>query len=141
MIYRRATLDDIPEIIEVVTRMVLGTKFRPPTAKKLSQIVQTYYTEGAWFEGQLIGFMCGRLSECFMNDEVNAYESGLFVAPEFRGSRVAVRLVRNFETWAKARGAQNVWMGQSVGHRIFKTMSFYHHLGYDCQGFNACKPL
>lgn len=141
-VYRRATHDDIQEAVDIVTRMVEGTMFAPPTAEKLLRIITgPYYNEGVWLDGTLIAFMVGHVSETFLNNEVNAYEMGLFVAPEHRGTRHAVRLVRNFEDWARANGAVNIWLGQSVGQRQAETLHFFERMGYKCQGFSTCKKL
>lgn len=123
--------------------MVEGTAFQPPTIPKMHRFItnKNNYHEGVWLAGTLIAFMCGTLSETFLNDEVNAYEKGLFVAPEHRGGSLAVRLVRNFEAWAKKAGASNVWMGQSVGQNRESTLKFFERLGYKCQGFTTCKKL
>ena len=104
-------------------------------------IVANWYTEGVWLDDKLIAFMVGTVSETFLNEERNAYEKGLFVLPEHRGGTTSVRLVRNFEAWAKKRGAVNVWLGQSVGQNMESTLKFFGRLGYECQGFITCKKL
>ena len=140
--YRPAIPADVPQIVEVVSRMVEGTKFAPPTEQKIMRFITgDYYNEGIWFEGQLIAFMAGRVSETFLNNEINAYEMGVFVLPEYRGTRHSVRLIRHFEEWARSRGAANVWLGQSVGQRKNETLHFFERLGYECQGFITCKKL
>lgn len=123
--------------------MVEGTAFAPPTANKITRLIAggQYYTEGVWAEDGLIAFMAGQLSETYLNDEINAYEKGLFVVPEHRGGTIAVRLVRNFEAWARKSGAKNIWMGQSVGQNQQSTLHFFERLGYPCQGFITCKKL
>lgn len=143
MIYRPADMADVPEILAIVTRMVAGTAFRPPTEAKMRRLVAmgAYYTEGAWDGEHLVGFMCGNLSETFLNDEVNAYDKGFYVVPERRGSSIAPRLLRNFETWARSHGAANVWICQSVAHEIDATRRYFERQGYECQGFNMRKKL
>lgn len=141
MIFRKATAEDIPEIASVVARMVEGTKFLPPTHNKLRRVVANWYTECVWIDGRLAAFMAGTACETFLNDEFNAYEKGLFVVPEHRGGTLAVRLVKNFEAWARAQGAKKVWLGQSVGQNQKKTLRFFERLGYESQGFTTCKEL
>jgi len=141
MIYKQGDIDQIPQIIDVVTKMVVGTKIAPPSQKKLERIIQHFYTEGVWDGDKLVAFMAGQLSETFLNDEINAYEKGLFVLPEYRGGSTAFRLVKNFEAWARSKGAAYVWMGQSVGQNKEKTLHFFERLGYECQGFTTCKKL
>jgi GNAT superfamily N-acetyltransferase len=142
VIYRPATLDDVPEIVGVVTQMVAGTAFAPPTAAKVARFIGgNSYHESVWNDGRMVAFMCGYASETFLNDEFNAYERALFVLPEHRGGSIAVRLVRNFELWARTMGCKNVWLGQSVGQNIDSTRRFFERLGYECQGFMTRKSL
>ena len=141
MIYRRATLEDIPQIIECVTRMVQGTEFEPPIPEKMAKVIQNWYTEGVWDGEKLVGFMVGQVCETFLNTQLNAYEKGLFVLPEHRGGTMAVRLLRNFEAWAKTQCAQKVWLGQSVGQNKEATLKFFERQGYVCQGCYTGKTL
>lgn len=141
--YRPATLDDADDLLRLATRMTEGTAFAPPTLDKVRRLItrSSGYGECAVVEGQIVGFMCGYLGETFLNSQVNAYEQGVFVAPEHRGGTVAMRLIQNFERWAKASGAENVWLGQSVGQKQDSTLKFFERLGYSCQGFITCKKL
>ena len=143
MIYRHANAADVPQVLRVVSLMVEGTMFQPPTERKLARFIAdaASYHQGVWLGERLIAFMCGTISETFLNDEVNAYEKGLFVLPEHRGGSISVRLVRNFEEWAKQAGATNIWLGQSVGQNMESTLRFFERLGYACQGFTTCKKL
>lgn len=134
---------DAPAMVRVVTRMVEGTKFAPPTEDKVLRMIQrpNGFASCAVVGGEIVGFMAGYIGETFLNHEVNAYEQGLYVVPEHRGSTIAVRLVREFEAWARARGAKNIWLGQSVGQDQEQTLHFFERLGYECQGFITCKTL
>lgn len=141
MIFRPASLRDVDQIMECVSMMIDGTAFEAPQRAKIERLVASgrYYHEGAWLDGKLVGFMCGHLSETFLNNQVNAYDNGLYVVPEHRGGSLAVRLIRNFESWAKAQGAQNIWICQCVAHEIDSTRRFFERLGYECQGFSMRK--
>lgn len=142
-IFRPAVAADAPALVRLVTRMVEGTKFAPPTEDKVLRVIQrphAYFTL-AVMDDEIVGFMAGYIGETFLNHEVNAYEQGLYVVPEHRGSTIAVRLVREFEAWARARGAKNIWLGQSVGQDQGQTLHFFERLGYECQGFITCKTL
>lgn len=141
MIFKPATLEDSGKIFKLVCTMVGSSMVAAPTLAKIEKVIKNNYLECAWNDGVLIGFMAGHVSETFLNNEKNAYDNGLFIAPEYRGGTTAFRLVAHFEAWAKAQGAVNVWLCQSIGHKQEKTLRFYEHLGYTCQGFNTCKKL
>ena len=141
--YRPATASDAEQLLVLATEMTQGTAFAPPTLEKVRRLISRPlgYGECAIVDGVIVGFMCGYIGETFLNTQVNAYEQGVFVAPKHRGGTIAVRLIKNFESWAKAQGAQNVWLGQSVGQKQESTMKFFERLGYTCQGFITCKKL
>jgi len=141
--YRPPTVDDAAELCALAARMTEGTAFAPPTEEKVHRLITRPfgYGECAVVNGQIVGFMCGYIGETFLNNQVNAYEQGLFVAPEHRGGTISVRLVRNFEQWSKAHGAENLWLSQSVGQKQNSTLNFFERLGYSCQGFITCKSL
>lgn len=141
MIFRQATIDDSERIFNLVCRMVYGTSIAQPTLQKIQRIIKNNYLECVFDGDTLAGFIGGHLSETFLNNQKNAYDNGLFVAPEYRGGTIAVRLIKNFETWAKSNGAEYIWLSQSVGHNTEKTLHFFERLGYACQGFTTCKKL
>lgn len=141
--FRPADLSDTQKLVDLATRMTADTVFSAPTPEKVMRLISrpSGYHECAVLDGEIVGFMCGYIGETFLNNQTNAYEQGLFVAPEHRGGTVAVRLVKNFEAWAKSRGAANIWLGQSVGQNMASTLKFFERLGYSCQGFITCKQL
>ncbi len=141
MIFRPGTVADLPQAMSAITLMVEGTAFAPPVESKLRWAIEHWYTQGAWEGELLVGFMVGTVSETFLNNERNAYEKGLFVLPSHRGGTTAMKLIRNFEAWAKEQGAANIWLGQSVGQNMQATLKFFERLGYKCQGFTTCKKL
>ena len=141
MIFRPGTVADLAQAMEAVTLMVKGTAFSPPVESKLRWVIENWYTQCALDGDVMVGFMVGTISETFMNHEKNAYEKGLFVLPEHRGGTTAIRLVRNFEAWAKSQGAARIWLQQSVGQNMDSTLRFFQRLGYQCQGFTTCKKL
>lgn len=141
MIFKLARLEDAELICSLVARMVYGTAIAQPTIAKVQHIIKNNYLECVFDGNILAGFMAGHVGETFLNSEINAYDNGLFVAPEYRGGSSAIKLIKNFETWAKAQGASNIWLSQSVGQNQEKTLHFFERLGYVCQGFTTCKKL
>jgi len=143
--FRTATINDAEELLELATQMTKDTAFAPPVLDKIKKII----LRGDWGYGQcavlndtkIIGFMCGYVGETFLNHQVNAYEQGLFVHPDFRGGTTVVRLIRNFEEWARKKNAANIWLGQSVNYKRESMLTFFERLGYKCQGFTTHKKL
>jgi GNAT superfamily N-acetyltransferase len=134
---------ELPALVPFVGAMLEGTKFQPPSMEKSLRLLSrpNGFAVAAWDGDQPIGLMLGYVGEMYLNDDVCAWEQGLFVAPERRGGTLALRLIRIFEQWAKQRGASKVWLGQSVNHRRDSTLKFFERLGYECQGFITCKDI
>lgn len=143
MLYRQATVNDVPELVALITKMVDKTFFEAPTPEKIKRLIDRTngYFECAVHEGSIVGFLCGYVGETFLNNQFNAYDQGVFVTQEHRGGKVSIKLIRNFEDWARSKGAKNNWMSQSVGHKQDSTLKFFQRLGYKCQGFVTCKKL
>lgn len=140
---RAITASDVPCVIDLLHEMLRGTKFAMPTKEKVSAIAASdhWFSVGAFSGDRMVGFMAGQCSETFLNNEINGYEKGLFVLPEFRKAGVARKLIERFEAWSRDRGAVNCWMGQSVNQDREGTLRFFESLGYECQGFITCKKL
>lgn len=143
--YRAPTLGDAQELCDLVKEMTDGTAFAPPTLNKVQNLIKRLgtigYGECAVKDGKIVGFFCGYIGETFLNNQVNAYEQGLYVTPEHRGGSIAIRLIKHFEDWARLRGAHNVWISQSVGQKTDSTLKFFERLGFTCQGFITFKQL
>lgn len=143
LLYRPATEADMPSVMEAVDLLLAGSVFDNYSMAKVRRIIAggIYYNEFVFDGARVVGFMAGVIGENHFTDERHAWDLGLFVRPEHRGGTMAVRLLRNFERWAKAGGARFVWQTQSVGHKIGSTTLFYSRMGYVCQGANTCKEL
>jgi hypothetical protein len=103
MIFRPATLADADLIVALVERMVYGTAIAMPNPAKVQRIIAKNYLECVFDGDVLSGFMAGHVGETFLNSEVNAYDNGLFIAPEYRGGSAAVKLLRTLKHGQKPK--------------------------------------
>lgn len=56
--------------------------------------------------GEIIGGLVGKMSNVWFNPNIKvAAELGWWVKPEHRGSKLSIKLLREFERWGKAQGA------------------------------------
>ena len=90
---------------------------------------------------KIVGFMAAMVHEYFFSNRKRVSDLGLYVLPEYRGSRAALKLVKSLETWAKQTGADDLHLGQTTAVDIDKTRQFYERLGYKTVGFNTIKHL
>ena len=90
---------------------------------------------------QAVGFAGACVSPFYFSTMEKASDIGLYVVPKYRGGSVACRLIKRLEKWAKDMGHQKLYMGQSVGLKVDKTLSFFERNGYQVLGFNCVKDI
>lgn len=136
---------DIPETVELARKFVEESAFsrfqfsHEKMAANLSLAVthpHIAFCHVVEHEGRLVGALVGYISEFFFGPDLIASDSGWFILPEYRGSRSAVKLLKNFEKWAKANGAKEVAMGVSTDVSPEKTGALLQKLGYKHVGGN-----
>lgn len=64
----------------------------------------------------------------------------LYVVPGFRGTPIAVRLMKMYDAWAREKKVDYINIGQSTGiGDIDRVRNFYEKLGFKTTGFNCSK--
>lgn len=141
---RLATIDDIPEMIELGARMHAESVYSAfdYDREKLFDLGKNCVEnpdrcfagvcEDA--HGQLLGMHVGFISEYYFGRDLIATDLLLFVDPCKRGSLAAALLVKAFEEWAFARGAMEVCPGSSTMVAPERTAKLYERLGYTVVG-------
>lgn len=92
-------------------------------------------------DGEIDGGLWGFLAAPYWTKEVVAYDRAWFVRPGRRGTVAAVRLLRDFEAWAKAAGVRFIMPGQTTGIKVDETSELFQNLGYRVVGCNAMKGV
>jgi GNAT superfamily N-acetyltransferase len=87
------------------------------------------------------GCMIGLVAANWYDDRLIAYEQMLFVMREYRGTRLAVHLIRAFIKEATAKGAYEVHAGSSTGIQDERTIRLYEALGFTRAGISVRKEL
>lgn len=134
----------LAELIELGARMHAESEFAflPYDPAKVEHTVKTLASQGRLFlaryeneRGEAVGFFFGQVSKYFFNDERIASDLSFYVAPEARGNGVVVlRMIREFERWAKGKGAREVCLGISTGVSIHNTGKLLTRAGYTNMG-------
>jgi GNAT superfamily N-acetyltransferase len=145
LIVEELTLSRLEEFLNIVTKMVTEAEFSYAKLEK-HKILQLYKNPNAIAflaidNDKIVGFMAAMLHEYFFSSRKRVSDLGLYVLPEYRGSRAALKLVKSLETWAKQTGADDLHLGQTTAVDIDKTRQFYERLGYKTVGFNTIKHL
>jgi len=89
----------------------------------------------------IVGFISGFAHEYFFSNRLRVSDLGFYVKPEYRGSRVSLKLLKELENWAKNLGIEDLHLGQTTAINMDKTKQFYERLGYKTVGFNTVKHL
>lgn len=139
----RATEDDLLPVLELAGRMHSESpRYSPfpidPT--KLAEIVTALITHDdglllvAYDGDNLIGMFWGFIDEIFFSRVRVSADLLLYITPEHRGCRLATRLVRGYEDWARAAGVTEIQVGVSAGIEDELATKLYERLGYTTVG-------
>lgn len=141
---RNATREDLPALVDLSRQMVQESPrysrltFAP---WKLEHLLGALIDSPDGFvmvadlEGELVGVMAAMVSDHWMAVERMASDFGLFILPGYRGGTSAMRMVRAYLEWARARGAAEITLGISTDVQSEQTARFYQSLGLRQFGF------
>ena len=145
MIIEKLSENRLDEFFKIVCRMVAESEFSyvVPEKQKILQLFKNPNAVAflALENDQIVGFISGLVHEYFFSNRKRVSDLGFFVLPEYRGSRVALKLVKLLEAWAIEKNANELHLGQTTGLDIDKTKRFYERLGFKTVGFNTVKHL
>ena len=142
--YRDITLQDIPEVMERAGQFFEGSptyRHIPRDTDKLLMLFEDavynpdIFCRLAISDGRIVGGMIGAAVEYYFSRERMAGDIAIFIEPEFRNSRIAVKLVDSFGKWATSVGCREVTIGattQSHGNGYERLLN---RLGYETVGF------
>lgn len=84
--------------------------------------------------GVMVGFLLGGLTYEWFSDDLIAFDYSIYVVPNLRNGRLAIKFLKTFEQWAIAKGAINMQLGISTGIHVDNTSHFYQLLGFTESG-------
>jgi GNAT superfamily N-acetyltransferase len=113
--------------------------YNPQSLYDLFNLIATYplkfyigYTKNK--NGDITGAFLGQISTEYFSGTTIANDLGMFVAPAYRGSSVFVRLLKDFEGWAKEMGVKKIILYHSTGIEPEKTNKLFTKLDYTMFG-------
>ena len=92
-------------------------------------------------DDQKAGFMTGRVGEHLFMKTLFARESELYVLPEYRGSAVAMTMMKKFIEWAKGMEADEVYFDPSTNGKLNKFDAMAKRLGMEVTSKTYRKKL
>lgn len=95
----------------------------------------------AYDDKEPVGFLWGCCSSLPWSKARLAFDTILYVLPEYRGSSVGYRLMMEWERWSIDKGAVEVQISIASGVHEDKTEDFYKKLGYHYVGSQYRKEI
>lgn len=151
MIYTKLTREDALELLELGKYLhgesrYKDTKYNVQTIWNLLNMISQYperyqisYYKNK--ENKIIGFFIGQVTLEYFTGNIIASDLGMYVLPEYRGSRIFLRLLQSFEDWAKSTGAKKIILYHSTGINPEKSKNLFPKLGYENYGYIFDKEL
>lgn len=100
-----------------------------------------HYASVAEKDGYIFGMYVGSITQYYFGKDLVAVDQLLFIDPSKRGGIAAMRLIKDFEQWARSRGAKEVRPAVSTGVNIDQTKKLYESLGFETVGYTFKKEL
>lgn len=141
---RRATLIDVPGMVELAERMhqesrfadlrfvpekmrdVLGALIDAPTGLALVAVR----------EGRIIGAFLAVIEEHLFSDALFAFDIATFILPGYRGGYTGPALIRAYVKWAQSKGVAKIQGGVASGINHDVAIPIFRRLGFEPVGLN-----
>jgi GNAT superfamily N-acetyltransferase len=86
-------------------------------------------------EGILTGFLVANLDPYLFRRGFVATQEIVYVLPEYRNTRSGLMLLKNYVTWAKARGVDESFVGVANGIDAERKLKFFERQGFERVGY------
>jgi len=146
---RRATWEDIPDLVAVAENMVNESpEWGDFDEESMSRTLRNVFRGGgAAFVAKApglpapIGAAVAFLTTRPFSGERFVADLAIWVRPEKRGSLLGAKLVSTLEAWAREEEAVEIQLGVSSGIHPDRTGALYESLGYRASGLVFVKKL
>ena len=146
---RWATEADIPQLVALGKRLheeapryrgtIYDEKKVAALAHRIIHSPETGCALVAEKGGRIVGTIAGFVTEHWFGPSKFAADLTVFLAPEWRGGSIFIKLLRRFEDWAQSAGAAELVLGISTGIDPAVTGAMYERLGYTSYGTSYVK--
>lgn len=119
---RLADKDDVPVLVAMGRRFLASSAYASavlPTDDEVEDSLLSLVAHGVVFvadkDGVPVGMLAGAMSRIWFCPRPVAAELAWWVDEEYRGGTAGIRLVQQFQDWARLEGAKFVVMSDQVG--------------------------
>lgn len=149
MFVRLALETDFDRITEMAAANVAETlpAGEPFSAVRVRELLDQYLeTANPTFfvvesQRQVVAFLMATMGKFDHRDGFYTCQRVLYVAPEKRGTRAAVLLMRELIRWSQALGAVEIIGGNDNSFRSDRTAGFLGHFGFEKVGYAMARRL
>lgn len=92
-------------------------------------------------DGEVVGFFLGGVVKFFFGPDRHGYDQAFYVAPDYRGTRVAWRLFKAMAAFCAARGAVQLRFGAATGINPQVADRFLTGMGFVPAGTLYVRPI
>jgi len=89
----------------------------------------------------ILGMFVGVITEYYFSKDTMASDLLFYVDQDKRGALACLKMIKEFELWAKRNNAKEVRPATSTGIEMNRTAKLYSHLGYEPTGHTFRKVL
>ena len=148
--WRFLTVDDIEWVTKVGRRMFADSEWKEGEfdAKKIKRYLHHVANHPLYMCGLIglkddekAGFLIGQIGEYRFMNKLLARENELCILPKYRGSMVAITLMKKFIEWAKTMKADEVLFEPSTNGDINKFDAMAKRLGMEVTSKTYRKKL
>lgn len=127
-----ATLEDLPEILDMSMEFISTTGYLPFSERKTVERLLTSLITGEQHEKIVIfqpgvGFLAGCSTPFIFGPHLLATELGWWITPDMRGKKVGLEFLEAFEYWAKEKAGCTMISMVCLDDKLVK---FYEERGY-----------
>lgn len=133
---RKATIADVPALIELGREFAAVSPYNSEYSEQaVGSVLETLIVNGVVLvyesSGSIYGGLLGMLAPVWfsLSDKI-AVEVAWWVAPQHRGGRGGIGLIRAFELWAKESGAVSVALSDILIDNGFAVGGALSRMGY-----------
>ena len=86
-------------------------------------------------DGVMTGFLVANIEPYLFRRGFLSSQEVIYVLPEYRNTRAGIMLLNHFETWSKARGVDETFVGIANGIEAERKLKFFERKEYERVGY------
>lgn len=144
MIVRDAKLDDINGLVLLGEQMFKESQFAQYDfdSDKVKEALYNLITDSngivliAENDKELLAGFAAKFSDHWFGKCKISFDIAFFISPQVRGSIISKRIVKTYIARAKAKGVEEILLGNSTGNNLKSSERFFMLMGFDRIGGN-----